>query len=165
MSTLSQYIGDTDIIERFLVRQPGELSAFKRPFQLRTEFDLASTRLRFNSSKWASWQYVNEGMNSYQTTFYLGSVWKGYTNVDNQRMLPGVDPSAWMLFLLPWRTVYTIASWYAPLATTPLVVVEWKPNRNYNSRFSKCKCRLTWEPRIQGRYTCSKSDVPSRLPF
>ena len=32
-------------------------------------------RLRFDSSKWASWQYVSEVMNSYQTTFYFGSVW------------------------------------------------------------------------------------------
>jgi len=35
-------------------------------------------------------------------TFYFGSVWKG--NVDNRRMLPYDDPSAWMPFLLPWRT-------------------------------------------------------------
>jgi len=92
---------------------------FKRLLQLRFDFDSTSirlwfdydddnsttVRLQFDSSKWASWQYVNEGMNSYHTTFYLGSVWKGYTNVDNRRMLPDVDPSAWMPFLLPWRTL------------------------------------------------------------
>jgi len=44
-------------------------------------------------------------MNLYQTSFCFGSVWKGYTNVDNQRMLPNVDPSAWMPFLLPWCTL------------------------------------------------------------
>ena len=45
-------------------------------------------------------------MNSDQTTFYFGSrpMWKGYTDVDDRRMLPYVDPSAWMSFLLPWRT-------------------------------------------------------------
>jgi len=65
-----------------------------------------ASRLRVDSSKCrASWQYVNEGMNSYQTTFYFRSVWKGYTNVVNRRMLPDVHPSAWMSFLLPWHTL------------------------------------------------------------
>ena len=53
--------------------------------------------------------HFNEGTNSYRTTFYFGSRQKGYTNVDNQtnyqRMLPDVDPSAWMPFLIPWRTL------------------------------------------------------------
>jgi len=63
--------------------------------QLRFNFNSAMTTaikitiwLRFDLSKWASWQYVNEGMNSYQTTFHFRSVWNGYTNVDNRRMLP-----------------------------------------------------------------------------
>ena len=97
----------------------------KRLLQLRFDFDSASIRLRFDyddsyqnydsteirlrfdSSKWA-WQYANEGMNSCQTTFYFGSVWKGYTNVDNRRMLPDVHLSAWTQFLLPWRIHYYV---------------------------------------------------------
>ena len=80
-------------------------------------YDSTSILLRFDSSKWASWQYVNEGMNSYRTTFYFGSVWKGYTNVDNRRMLPNVDPSAWMPFLLPWCTLICLDRWLRRFST------------------------------------------------
>ena len=59
-------------------------------------------RLRFDSSEKVG---IMEGMNSFQTTFHFGSRWKGYTIIDNRRMLPDVDPSAWMPFLLPWHTL------------------------------------------------------------
>ena len=106
--------------------------------------------LQFDSSKWASWQYVKEGMSSYQTTFQFGSVWNGYTNVDSRRMLPDVDPSAWMrraasrlalpctssfsFFVTGWKqdVTYSITSLYAPstaflLATTSVdATKKWK---------------------------------------
>jgi len=52
-------------------------------------------------------QCMLKGTNSYKTTFCFGSRWKGYTNVDNRRMLglPDVDLWAWMPFLLAWRTL------------------------------------------------------------
>jgi len=68
------------------------------------------------------------------------------TSTCNRRMLPDIDPSAWMSFLLPWRTLLRHYTMYAPttaflLDTTPLdatkkwacsffVVVESKPNRS-----------------------------------
>jgi len=89
-------------------------------------------------------QYVNEGMNSYQsnqTTFYFGRRWKGYINVDNRRTLRDVDPSAWMPFLLPLRTLLRHymprplpSHWIRRLSTRPknerlfFVVVKSKPN-------------------------------------
>ena len=110
-------------------------------------------RLQFDSSKWASWLYVNEGMNSYQTIFHFGSVWKGYTNVDNWRMLPDVHLSAWMPFLLlPWRTLLRhymlrpLPSCYDAYRRDEKmnmfnfrrsrIEAESKSNRNCNSRFS-----------------------------
>jgi len=113
-------------------------------------FDLTTTiaikimiRLRFDSSKWALCQYVNEGMNSYQMAFYFVSAWKGYTNVDDRRMLPDVDPSAWMPFLLQWRALlchyipancllieYNASMWRKKWTCSFFVVVESKPNRS-----------------------------------
>jgi len=78
-------------------------------------------------------------------TFYFKSGWKGYTiNVDNRRMLPDVDPSAWMPFLLPWRTLLRHympsplpSYWLRRFSTRRkkwtcsfFVVVESKPNRS-----------------------------------
>jgi len=148
-------------------------SLFKRLLQLRFDFDSTLQR------KWVSWQYVNEGMNSYQTTFYFKSGWKGYTNVDNRRMLPNVDPSAWMPFLLPWRTLlrhympHSLPSyWLRRLSTrwkkwtcSFFVVVQSQSNRNCNSRSARGKhaslgclehgCRLLlW---LRGKMTLCQS--------
>jgi len=111
-------------------------------------------RLRFDSSKWATWQYVNEGMNSYQTTFYFGSRWEGYTKENMyslwlyQRRQSKDATRRWSVSVnvILITVTYTITSLYAPtaafwLTTTPFdsakkwtclifVVVESKPNRS-----------------------------------
>jgi len=101
-------------------------------------------------AKWASWQYVNEGTNSYQPTFCFGTVKGLYINVDNRRMLPDVDPLAWMPFLLPRRTLLRAAllPLDMPLDSTKkwtcsfFVAVESKPNRSCNSRLTELLCNI-----------------------
>ena len=87
---------------------------------------------------------------------------EGYTNVDNRRMLPDVDPSAWMSFLLPWHTLaYYVISMPWPLPSYWLrllsmrrkmnmfifcrsrIEAESKSNRNCNSRL-KAIVNTSW---------------------
>ena len=109
-------------------------------------------RLRFDSSEKVGVMTVCYWRHEFIPDDFLHRKyrWKGYTDVDNRKMLPDVDPSAWMPFLLPWHTLsrHGVPRPTAFLMdTTPLdatkkwtcsffVVVESKPNRSCNSRFS-----------------------------
>jgi len=93
--------------------------------------------------------YVQRRPHFKRLYMYFGSVWKGYTNVDNRKMLPDVDPSAWMSFLLLLFRTLLLNYMPRPLPSYCLrrlstrrkkwtcsffIVVESKPN--CNSRFT-----------------------------
>jgi len=86
-------------------------SQLKGLLQLRFDFD--STRQSGH----------HDSMLIHTRRHFTSEVWKRYINVDNRRMLPDVDQSAWMSFLLPWRTLlrhYMSRQLPSLLATTPL---------------------------------------------
>jgi len=88
-------------------------AAITTAIRLQFRFDSTTTlvikitiRLQFSSSEKVSRQHVNEGTNSYQATFYFGSIGKRAIPMSTSwMMLRNVDPSAWMSFLLPWHTL------------------------------------------------------------